>query len=499
MYLLLGVIEEQIRSKKHLSIESMEHSAKLRKYLVNDVDAGDDYLKLKVFSSKGDRLATYRVIFGNEANPNTPYLQTDVQSYVPGKNRIEEFKKYAARRLSLSFKDVPSLWQLAEILLNCLKIVWIPLDQGKDDPQAIFESLNDKGMPLSASELLCSYLFRPIIDAKEKYEDLHNQRWLASIRLLENNEQFEEYLRTLFSIGENKMLGKHRRVYVHFKMKNRQLTPAAAKAQLVAIHEGALLYRSIRGPIEHPHKDDSINDFLVSISSTRMESSTPFVLAVLRAHAAGSLTVVQARPILRETLVLLVRRKMTELPTTQYDVMFPPLLERIINEPKQIVALHEQFKRHQVWVSDQEFEEALISKPTYRPRDLPFSRMVLIAIDKALQTHGQLLDYSTVNTIEHTLPQTVDEAWQTYLGVDAKDEHLNVLVHTLGNLCLLSGPANSAAGQNPFEAKRAGYSPVTALAREVIDHTGPWNLAAIRTISKRRAEKALRIWKWGSA
>ena len=76
------------------------------------------------------------------------------------------------------------------MLLRCLKIVWIPLDSEKDDPQAIFESLNDKGIPLTASELLYNYLFRPIIAAKENFEDLHNDKWLAAIRLLENDSRF---------------------------------------------------------------------------------------------------------------------------------------------------------------------------------------------------------------------------------------------------------------------------------------------------------------------
>ena len=122
----------------------------MSRYLTNDVDGGDDYLKLKVFSSKGDRLPTYRVIYGSDANPKTPHLQTDLQLYVPGKNRIDEFKKYATRKLAMNYPDVPALWQLAQVILDCLTIVWIPLDQEKDDPQAIFESLNDKGMALSA-------------------------------------------------------------------------------------------------------------------------------------------------------------------------------------------------------------------------------------------------------------------------------------------------------------------------------------------------------------
>ena len=211
------------------------------------------------------------------------------------------------------------MWQLAQVLLSCLKIVWIPLDEQKDDAQAIFESLNDKGMPLTASELLCNYLFRPIMDAKENSEELHNNQWLAGIRLLDNDDRFEDYLRHLFSIGETKMVGKHRKVYVHFKGKNRNLTSGAAKQHLADIFAGTSLYRTITDPLSYPHKNEAINQLLIAIGNTRMETSTPFVLSVLRAQAAGTLGDDMTRAILRETLVLLVRRKMTELATTQYD------------------------------------------------------------------------------------------------------------------------------------------------------------------------------------
>jgi hypothetical protein len=294
------------------------------------------------------------------------------------------------------------------------------------------------------------------------------------------------------------MVGKHRKVYVHFKSKNRNLNSASAKQQLSDIFAGSSLYRTITEPLSYPYKDEEINRLLIAIGNTRMDSSTPFVLSVLRAHSAGTLTDAAARSVLRETLVLLVRRKMTELATTQYDVMFPQLLGKIINEVNQLRALHDQFKKHMVWVSDQEFEAALINKPTYRPRDLPFARMVLMEIDKRFQTHGQLPDYSTVNTIEHMLPQTVDEAWKAYLGKDAEDEHLFALTHSIGNLCLLSGPANSSVGQNPFESKRTAYSPLTALARQIKEYPGRWDLAAIKARSKTLAAEALVIWPWAN-
>lgn len=496
VYLLLALIREQLRAKKHLSVDAGVHAEDLTRYLTNDVSGSDEYLKLKVFSSKGDRLPTYRLVFATDINPKTPLLATDVQLYVPGSNGVDEFKKYASRKLKAAYSDVPALWQLAQVLLNCLKIVWIPLDQQKDDAQAIFESLNDKGMPLSASELLCNYLFRPIIDAKDGAEELHNSHWLAAVNLLRADGAFEEYLRSLFSIGENKMVGKNRKVYVHFKNKHRGLTSMMAKEHLSRIHQGATFFRSILEPVGYPHSVDAVNRVLIDIGSTRMASCTPFVLSVLLAHAAGQLSEEGACAILRETLVLLVRRKLAELSTTQYDTMFPSLLGSIVGESNHIRALHDRFKKHALWVSNQEFEDAFEQGPVYRRNDLSFSRMILVGIDRQLQKHGQLPDYSTVGTIEHMIPQTLDTQWRTYLGSEAESEHLEAAIQSIGNLCLLSSPANSAVGQDPFESKRSAYSPLTALARQFGEHEGRWDLKAVRSRSRQLGEVAALVWGW---
>jgi hypothetical protein len=85
------------------------------------------------------------------------------------------------------------------------------------------------------------------------------------------------------------------------------------------------------------------------------------------------------------------------------------------------------------------------------------------------------------------------------LVTDAEDEHVFALTHSLGNLCLLSGPANSSVGQDPFESKRDAHSPITALARQIKDYQGRWSLAAIRDCSKSLAAKALEIWPWSNA
>ncbi len=128
------------------------------------------------------------------------------------------------------------------------------------------------------------------MEAKENYEELHNSQWLAAMRVIDNNyDRFEEYLRSLFSIGETKMVGRNRKVYVHFKSKHRRLTPAVAKQQLTDIFPGASLYRSIQEPLLYPHGDTETNPLLIAISNTRMDSSTPFVLSALIAFQAGQI------------------------------------------------------------------------------------------------------------------------------------------------------------------------------------------------------------------
>src|SRR5258708_35595673 len=96
------------------------------------------------------------------------------------------------------------------------------------------------------------------------------------------------------------------------------------------------------------------------------------------------------------------------------------------------------------------------------------------------------------------IPQTLDTRWRVDLGADADDDHLPAVIDTIGNLCLLSGPANSAAGQDPFESKKAGYSALTALARQIKDHSGRWDMKAVRERSQKLASEAVQIWAWSN-
>lgn len=496
VYLLLTAIKNKLEEKAHQLEKVSEYCNQLSKFIINEIgeENTDDYNKLKVLSSKGDRLPTYLLVF--DQNPNTPLLSVDQQLYVPSKNNIDALKKYLNKKLSKNFDDVPSLWQLAQILLKSLKIVWIGLDE-KDDPQAIFESLNDRGTPLSASELICNYLFKPLIDSDDvNHEEFHNEYWLHTIGKIDPSGDFEDYLRIDLSIGEKKIVGKGRRIYVHFKNKNKKLSSEKAKNYLEEIKSGVGIYNQIYNPVKNRNANKKIADLLIKIKSTGMGACNPFLLALLKSNESQGIDNQTTTSILKETFVLLVRRKMCGLSTTKYDAIFPNMLSHIANEPNPAKAFKDKVVEEGYFVSNQDFENALINKPLYRPRELSFSRMLLEEIDRSMQAYGQLPDYSTLGTVEHVLPQTLTEGWTAHIGDDSQNIDLAVYTNTLGNLCLLSKPANSHAGQNPFESKKNDYTNVCALTADLKKRSGPWNIEAIKKRGIELSKNALKIWAW---
>lgn len=492
VYLMLAMIRKALDQRSHQSTEAEKRSVEIWNLLCNKVEGADDYLKLKVFSAKGDRLPTYYCVF-NE-NPQSPYLAADMQLYMPDHNHVDKLVKFFTKHIR--HMDAPLLILLSKALTRSLKIVWIPLDEQKDDAQAIFESLNDSGMPLSAAELMCNYLFRPLMnDNSVDHEKLHNEKWLKAQRTVEE-PHFQDYLENMFSIGEKKKVGQGRKLYVHFKVRHRKLDKGTALSVLEQIMDYAPMYNYCTRPVTFKHPEPSVHRLLLHISATNMGVITPFLMALLMAHNKERITTSELTDVLRETYVLLVRRKITNLRVTKYTIFFPSLLNLIANEPNKVKAFHKEVQREGLWISNEEFEDAFLNKELYNPRELNFTRHVLEHIDRSMERHGELPDYTTIDTVEHVLPQKLDDRWRDALGDEADHLDLKRILNTIGNLSLNSRAANSSHGQKLFEEKQENYNTSSALANDLKNRQGPWNMAAVKQRSADLAKHALEVWKW---
>ena len=508
VYLMLAWFRRRLETLLAKAPSARTHYDQIGTWLINqtlDESVRDDYWRIKLFSVKGDRLATYYSVFGHQ-NPRTPSLQDDLYLYVPSGNISGRFERWMGRKFGdLGDEDI---WHWVRALTECLKVVWIPLGN-RDDPQAIFESLNDKGIQLTAAELLCNYLFRPLIRNSDDHESLHRLKWL-NVQQIDRSSpvfdsfDFEEYLRHLFSIGQSKIIGKGRRLYVFFKQHNKNPDAEVAREHLDNIAQSAPLYRRILG--EARNGLQRIDGLLGKIRDTNMTSCRSFLLAVLKEERDNTFSRDQVESLFREVYVLLVRRKIAELPVTRYDSFFPSLIDRIKDGAGAdvTVMLHTAIRKEQLWVDDDEFREALVKRPVYRSRELVFTRLVLEEIDRQLaHAHGgELPDYSTLDTVEHVAPQSIEssDAWKREMGTDAGSDNYARIINTIGNLCLRKRERNSEMGRHPFTRKQQllRQSP-SRLALDIADRAAPWNFAAIEARSADLAKLAVRIWGWSNS
>lgn len=460
----------------------------------------------KLYTLKKDEQNLIEIITGNERFAST------TESNIARFNRWYEKQPYSPK----------VKWNLFYILCNYLKITEIILSDN-DDEMLIFENLNDKGTPLRGDELLCNYIFQAIVKEKNEKEvtGLHNEYWLDTCQNIERydginikEEIFLFFLRTWFSIGENKMIGKDKDIYYKFKKKHSPNKNAGSMIKILEeIKNFSILFSKSIKPLENqlkkesdlsPEEIDKLNDILGKIDKLNNYTSLTFLLPVLKNFEENFISYDGLIDMLITLHRFLIRKKIANLPTNRDNILFPSLWNKIKDKEKKTEAMKEEFKEIGLFVSDEKLSDVFVSNKFYGHT---LEKLVLKEIDKYLAQEnlkGELPDYTTLNTAEHILPQIFDNKdWNEYL----KNEHaknssysalINNRIHTIGNLMLVGQSRNSELQNAIFTDKINDYGKNSGLSKDLIDNYSKkiWNVETIESRSKELAKIAVKIWAW---
>lgn len=162
--------------------------------------------------------------------------------------------------------------------------------------------------------------------------------------------------------------------------------------------------------------------------------------------------------------------------------------------------LREQTAYSREWPSDTAISNALEVSPLYRLLTKGRLRLVLEGIEGRLRSKAEETAVPRNLTIEHLMPQSWEKHWPLDLPTDSDEQakqaatqERNQLVHTIGNLTLLSGPQNK--GNGPWEEKKKEL-----IKHAVLNLNGElmsvqhWDDDAIRERSKRLAKLVAECW-----
>lgn len=396
-----------------------------------------------------------------------------------------------------------SLVGLAEVLRTGLELVVIDLSVD-DNAQVIFETLNARGTALQPSDLIKNLLFRTLQDAGAPVEALYREYWSP----LEDPYWSEDVRQGRLKRPRlDSLMGFFLVILTMQEVLSQNVFPAArsyvsndATRAESFLRDLALYARVYRAIEDKTAMSDQEWSALTRLEIVDTQTHRP-VLLWLFAHAQGA---DRSRAVLALDSYL-VRRTLCRMTTANYNRMFLELLRRLRNNhhdgPAAVHEVVETFLAGQeaastVWPSDGDVRKAFGSFALYRMLRREQLRRILVVLEQESGTaKNELLSANAKLSVEHLLPQSWQAHWPLP-GVrhETEEERLRAdLLHTIGNLTLVTGPLNSALSNAPWTTKREDLLAHSALN---LNRGLPivWNEDEIVDRSQRLADVAIQRW-----
>lgn len=388
---------------------------------------------------------------------------------------------------------------LFKTLREYVRLVVIDLDPN-DDAQVIFETLNARGTPLLPADLVKNLLFHRAQLAGAGLESLYQKYW----------RHFDDdgYWR------EKKGRGHARRARIdtflqhYLTVKLRDEVPVGHL--YVAFREHASATKASEVLADIRRYADTFRQFDAFGAGTRealfierlrdmdLTTAHPVLLELLASHSSDR---AQLRGILIDIESFLVRRMVCQLNTRGYNRLFIDLL-KVLGEDggttrdrirAKLIAGKSDSDR---WPDDEEVNQAWLNNPLYRGLVRKRTRMVLEALEHAMRTgKTEKLSIDEKLTIEHLMPQEWEKHWPLPEARNSDDDPQGArdrLIHTFGNLTLLTKKLNPSVSNGPWEKKRDQITKhsILRLNNVLADHDD-WNERLIR----KRGEGLLKLFK----
>lgn len=338
-----------------------------------------------------------------------------------------------------------------------------------EDPQVIFETLNSLGKPLSLSDLIRNYILLGM--PSDQQTTIYDEVWQPKIEqpLGEVGEEYtSRFFRDYLQCKKKKSYkvvsdNNTKELYYQFK-EYVECTFDSKKDFIRDIESYVPCYLNIVEPKYYtpvsPNKEDdqTIKELLHNIfHDISSEAFKPFVLELLHMRQCSNSNTTIYDTLLIESLesirTYLIRRRVVKL--TQAENKNIPTLTSYLpaiasGETSLIKILSNLFYRLRL-PNDKEIRETLERLAFYKDVS-SYSKFILGEMEKH-QAKVSVDFHDPLVTIEHIMPQTLNEVWRSELGEEHAEEIHQHYLHNIGNLILTE--FNGEMGNKSFADKKA--------------------------------------------
>lgn len=531
--LLAALYSELAKCRNDMDEEDLSELSNLRNELAN---------KKQKFTASGGKITEYNQrLFLQKQNSNDEdytYILSDngiitVKQAKPlnfGNRRIAKAYRHFVKLITdevheiesdnPNITDIGALFQIVRKFESAV-LVGIEVDTNKD-AYMLFESLNHRGVPLSALDLIKNSLIAQAensADADNAYE-----QWKQILKAVGQDDYSvqERFFRQFYNAFRDELNAPYKSTD-----KKYYLGYLATRTTLIDIYEKMIKsdYHALLEDLSEKatkysiivNNTDDEYVYTPSLQNLARISGAPsylLLMYLLTNQNVLSLSDEDIKAIVDNLIIFFVRRNLTDVPNTRkLTQLFIDIISRIKCEKGSEIVASIKDMLKAVSATDETFEEKLRG-PIY-DENPEATRFVLCNIEAQHQTkeiYSDLWSRDTSNkyvwTIEHIFPEgeNIPKDWIDMIANGDKAKAIQIradYVHTIGNLTITG--YNQNLSNMSFEHKKdrkskdktkdIGYRNGLFLNEDVVSEA-KWTVDKITTRTNKIVKSLLEMYKW---
>ncbi len=347
----------------------------------------------------------------------------------------------------------------------------------------VFETLNARGVRLSATDLLKNYLFSVLHRGSEHEHEMKTleDRWEAMVGRL-GSESFPDFLR----IHWNSRRTFVRQTELFKSIRGQVLTRENVFTLIREMEEDMDSYLGLTHP-EASAWNPQLKAYASELKMFSVRQPFPLLLAARRIFSETDF-----ESLLRACVMISFRYNVIcSFPANEQERVYNQVAVKISRgEFTAIGAVLQNL--NPVYPSDDTFRAAFANKiiRTTHTRNRRIVRYILCLMEKQSDRRDYDFDSSSFN-LEHVLPQNASAGWDSF-----SEEELEAMVFRLGNMTLLQDGQNRDLGNDDYTTKRPVYAASSfALTRQLAAENTDWTPERIGARQNGMARQSTSIWR----
>lgn len=450
----------------------------LRKRFIGEKDPASLIESSKLYLNENDN-AFYQDYLVQLRNPINP------RGLSQSNKSLWECFKYYTKQLGktpeLSSQGRALATLLNETIARQLLFILITVDD-ELNAYTVFETLNARGLELSATDLLKNYLFSKV----KVPGDLAalQRRWRALVNTV-RQEKFPEFLRY-------HLLCEHPKIRTQrlFKMVREKVsTPLEVFDLITALEKRAELFSALSDPnhefwIDYPE----CRPFIRELKLFRVRQLTPLFFAAWERFSPEDFgRVLKLGSVIAFRYNMVSKRNPNEMEPVTHEAA-KAILSGKAKNPAAVFRILES-----IYVGDDQFTHAfsLLEIPT-QGNKRKLAKYVLCRLET--DRSGRTCDPDTdPATIEHILPENPGNEWEENFPAESWEKW----VYKVGNLTLLDASANREIGNSAYPEKAKQYCSSRYEITARIPELAPtqWNIELLAKRQEELVQRAAHVWR----